>query len=36
MGLVALPSMLKRKYDQKIAIGCIAAGGALGPIHGDL
>jgi tripartite ATP-independent transporter DctM subunit len=30
MGLVALPSMLKRKYDQKIALGCIAAGGALG------
>jgi tripartite ATP-independent transporter DctM subunit len=30
MGLVALPSMLKRKYDKGIAIGCIAAGGALG------
>jgi tripartite ATP-independent transporter DctM subunit len=30
MGLVALPSMLTRKYHQKVAIGCIAAGGALG------
>ena len=30
MGLVALPSMIKRKYDNGIAIGCIAAGGALG------
>ena len=30
MGLVALPSMLKRKYNTNIAIGSIAAGGALG------
>jgi len=30
MGLVALPSMLKRNYDKNIAIGSIAAGGALG------
>jgi tripartite ATP-independent transporter DctM subunit len=31
-GLVALPSMLKRRYDKSIAIGCIAAGGALGAL----
>ena len=30
MGLIALPSMLKRHYDKNIAVGCIAAGGALG------
>ena len=30
MGLIALPSMLKRNYDKSIAIGCICAGGALG------
>jgi tripartite ATP-independent transporter DctM subunit len=30
MGLIALPSMIKRNYDKKIAVGCIAAGGALG------
>ena len=30
MGLVALPAMLKRGYDKKIAIGSIAAGGTLG------
>ena len=30
MGLVALPSMLKRHYNKDIAVGCIAAGGALG------
>ncbi len=30
MGLIALPSMLKRNYNKYIAIGCIAAGGALG------
>jgi len=30
MGIVALPSMLKRSYNKDIAIGCIAAGGALG------
>lgn len=30
MGLLALPSMLKRGYKKDIAIGCISAGGALG------
>lgn len=30
MGLIALPSMLKRGYNKQLAIGCIAAGGALG------
>jgi len=30
MGLIALPSMLKRGYDKRIAVGCISAGGALG------
>ena len=30
MGLLALPSMLKRGYKKEIAIGCISAGGALG------
>lgn len=30
MGLVALPAMLKRKYDKGIALGCVAAGGSLG------
>ena len=30
MGLIALPSMLKRGYNKKIAIGCISAGGSLG------
>ena len=30
MGIVALPSMLNRAYKKDIAIGCIAAGGALG------
>ncbi len=30
MGLVALPSLFKRKYDKDIALGCIAAGGSLG------
>jgi len=30
MGLVALPSMLKRGYEKKLALGSIAAGGALG------
>ncbi len=32
MGLIALPSMMKRGYDKKMAIGCIAAGGILGII----
>jgi tripartite ATP-independent transporter DctM subunit len=30
MGLIALPSMLKRGYSKRIAIGCISAGGSLG------
>jgi len=30
MGVIALPSMLKRRYDKQIALGCIQAGGALG------
>jgi tripartite ATP-independent transporter DctM subunit len=30
MGLIALPSMLKRGYSKKLAIGCISAGGSLG------
>ena len=30
MGLIALPSMLKRGYSKDIATGCISAGGALG------
>lgn len=30
MGLIALPSMLKRKYDKSLAMGSIMAGGALG------
>ena len=30
MGVIALPSMLERKYDKKIAIGLVQAGGALG------
>jgi tripartite ATP-independent transporter DctM subunit len=30
MGLIALPSMLKRGYQKEIAIGTISAGGALG------
>jgi len=30
MGIVALPNMLKRGYDKRIAMGCIMAGGALG------
>jgi len=30
MGLIALPAMLKRKYDKVIAMGCISGGGALG------
>ena len=32
MGLIALPAMLKRNYDKKIAMGSIMAGGALGPL----
>ncbi|MBW3226656.1 TRAP transporter large permease [Marinobacter adhaerens] len=30
MGIIALPAMLKRHYDHKIAIGSIMAGGTLG------
>jgi tripartite ATP-independent transporter DctM subunit len=32
MGVVALPAMLKRNYDKSISIGCVMAGGALGPL----
>ena len=32
MGVMALPAMLKRKYDKTIATGCILAGGVLGPL----
>jgi len=30
MGLIALPAMLKRKYDKQMITGCVQAGGALG------
>ncbi len=30
MGVIALPAMLKRRYDKHIAVGLIQAGGALG------
>lgn len=30
MGIISLPSMLKRNYDKSMALGCISAGGALG------
>lgn len=32
MGLIAIPSMLKRKYHKTIAIGSVGAGGALGAL----
>lgn len=32
MGLIALPSMLKRGYDKHLSMGAIMAGGALGPL----
>ena len=32
MGLLAFPEMMKRGYDKKMALGCIPAGGALGPL----
>jgi tripartite ATP-independent transporter DctM subunit len=32
IGPIALPEMLKRRYDPKMAMGCIAAGSALGPL----
>ncbi len=31
-GLLSYPEMMKRGYDKKLAIGCIPAGGTLGPI----
>ena len=30
MGILALPAMLQRNYDEKIALGSIMAGGTLG------
>lgn len=30
MGLIAIPSMLRRNYDKRITLGTVAAGGALG------
>jgi tripartite ATP-independent transporter DctM subunit len=30
MGTIALPAMLERGYDKRMAIGCISAGGGLG------
>lgn len=30
MGIIALPAMLKRQYDEQVALGSIMAGGALG------
>lgn len=30
MGIIALPSMLKRNYSKSIAVGCISAGATLG------
>ncbi|WP_028579988.1 TRAP transporter large permease [Desulfogranum japonicum] len=30
MGVIAVPAMLEKKYDKKIAIGLVQAGGALG------
>ncbi|MDD3918293.1 MAG: TRAP transporter large permease subunit, partial [Synergistaceae bacterium] len=32
MGMMALPAMLKRGYDKRLATGCILAGGVLGPL----
>jgi tripartite ATP-independent transporter DctM subunit len=32
MGLLAYPGMRKRGYDKKLSIGCILAGGSLGPL----
>jgi tripartite ATP-independent transporter DctM subunit len=32
MGVIALPSMLKRNYDKEISVGSIAAGGGLGQL----
>lgn len=30
MGMVAIPEMLKHRYDPRLATGCVAAGGTLG------
>lgn len=30
MGMVTIPEMLKYKYDERLATGCVAAGGTLG------
>lgn len=30
MGLIAIPSMLKRNYDKRLVVGTVSAGGALG------
>ncbi|HOG18440.1 MAG TPA: TRAP transporter large permease subunit [Syntrophales bacterium] len=32
MGLLAFPEMMRRGYDKRMALGCIPAGGALGPL----
>ena len=32
MGLIALPAMIKRGYDKRLAVGSIAAGGGLGQL----
>ena len=32
MGLVAIPAMLKRKYDKFLSVGCVMGGGALGQL----
>ncbi len=32
MGLIAVPAMLKRRYDKSLALGCVMAGGVLGEI----
>jgi tripartite ATP-independent transporter DctM subunit len=32
MGLIALPEMLKRKYNKELVIGAITVGGTLGPL----
>jgi len=32
MGLIAVPAMLKLRYDRSLALGCVMAGGVLGEI----
>ena len=32
MGLIAIPAMLKRKYDKHLSVGCVMGGGALGQL----